>query len=76
VKVAASTGRYGRAKFRVAAGKDGVVKISVTSKLRAALKTKHRVIVMATASIATQGGGKLTVDRKLTIVAPKAHRRS
>jgi hypothetical protein len=70
----AAAGRYGRAKFDVAAGANRSLRIKATSKLLRALRAKRRVIVMATAAFTGQNAAKLTIERRLTVVEPRARR--
>jgi hypothetical protein len=68
LKAAAVPGRDGRAKFNVAAGKDGTVRVKASSRLLRALRHKRRVIVMATATFTGANGKLVTVRRKLTVI--------
>ena len=44
--------------------------MKVTAKLLGGLRSKRRVVSLATASFTGLDGAKLTVKRKLTITAP------
>ena len=68
LKAAAAPGRDGRAKFNVAAGKDGTVRVKASSRLLQALRHKRRGIVMATATFTGANGKLVTVKRKLTVI--------
>ncbi|MEA2444840.1 MAG: hypothetical protein QOJ12_2132, partial [Thermoleophilales bacterium] len=70
----AAAGRYGRAKFDVAAGANRTLRIKATPKLLETLRRKRRVIVMATAAFTGHDAAVLTIERKLTVVEPRLRR--
>jgi hypothetical protein len=68
---AAAIGRYGKAKFDVAAGKNVGIKVKASSLLRTSLRKQRRVVVMATARYADHDAAPLTTERKLTVINPR-----
>ena len=68
LKAAAAPGRDGHARFDIAVGRDGTVRVRVSSRLLRALHQKRRVIVMATARFTSGSGARATVKRKLTVI--------
>ncbi|MEA2623502.1 MAG: hypothetical protein QOH61_2412, partial [Chloroflexota bacterium] len=70
----AAAGRYGRVRFSAAAGENLTIRVRATSRLRKALRKRHRVISTVTATFAGHDGAQRTVKRKITIVEPRRKR--
>jgi hypothetical protein len=68
---AAARGRYGKAKFDIAAGTDTKVRVRAAQSLRKALRAKRRVIAKASATFLGLDGAKLRIERRITIVEPR-----
>jgi hypothetical protein len=78
LSAAAARGRYGKARFDVATGRDGVVLVEATPKLLKALRTRGKVIAMVTATYVGQDNAQLEIERRITVQEPRnsaKHRR-
>lgn len=71
IAAAAAPGRYGEAKFNIAAGTSPLIRIEATRMLLKALRKRHHLVTLVTGNYQGRNGGALRVERKLTLALPK-----